>query len=85
MTPLHWYQFSVSLRLYAALTKVPEQLKGRNYLFWLMVLQVSVLHAEEGMAEQSSSHHGSLETGRRIPVLVGFLLPPLFTPSRLLP
>jgi hypothetical protein len=35
-----------------------KQLKGRNYLLWLMVSEGSVHHARKGMEEQNSSHHG---------------------------
>jgi hypothetical protein len=35
--------------------------KERNYLFCLIVLEISVNHGIEGLVKQNNSHHGSQE------------------------
>jgi hypothetical protein len=38
-----------------------NKLRERKDLFWVIVSEVSIHHGEEGMTEQSNSHHGNQE------------------------
>jgi hypothetical protein len=58
---------TVLVTFHLALTKIPERIAYlRNYLFWLMVSEVSVHHGGESLAGQTSSHHGGQKAEKGI-------------------